>query len=347
MQTLGVSQRGGHRFDRGTRHVVERILFGQRPTGSLRVRTQRQRFRIFRVELLDDLRPQQTGGAHLGDLHKMIHADSPEERQPRSERIDAHAGINPRSQVLQTVGQRISQLDVGRSPSLLHVVAGDRDRVELRHILRRVLENIGDDLQRKFGRVNISIAHHELLQDVVLDRTAELVERAALLQTGHDVERQHRQYGAVHRHRDGHLIQRNAVEQHLHILHRADRHAGLADVADYARMIGVVTAVRSEVERHRKPFLAGSQVTAIERVRFGRGRKTGVLTDRPRTHHVHRTVRTAQERRDTGGIIQVLHAFEVFGRIGSFHGDVLGSYPGLVFLAPFRAAALCRGACIF
>ena len=71
------------------------------------MRTQRQRFRIFRVKLLDNLRPQQTGGAHLGDLHKMIHADSPEERQPRSECIDAHAGINPRSQVLQTVGQRI------------------------------------------------------------------------------------------------------------------------------------------------------------------------------------------------------------------------------------------------
>ena len=37
---------------------------------------------------------------------------------------------------------------------------------------------------------DIGVAHHELLEDSVLDRTGELVEGAALLQTRDDVERQ-------------------------------------------------------------------------------------------------------------------------------------------------------------
>ena len=39
----------------------------------------------------------------------------------------------------------------------------------------------------------------------------------------------------VHRH--AHLLERDAVEQDLHVLDGVDRHAGLADVADDARMV--------------------------------------------------------------------------------------------------------------
>ena len=71
------------------------------------------------------------------------------------------------------------------------MVTRNRDRVEFGHVLRRVFENVGDDLHREFGRVDVGVAHHELLEDVVLDRAAELVERAALLEAGHDVEGQY------------------------------------------------------------------------------------------------------------------------------------------------------------
>ena len=40
MQRLGMSQCSSHGFDTSTSHIVERILFCQWPTGSLRVRTQ-------------------------------------------------------------------------------------------------------------------------------------------------------------------------------------------------------------------------------------------------------------------------------------------------------------------
>src|SRR5690606_36721740 len=55
------------------------------------------------------------------------------------------------------------------------------------------------------------------------------------------------------------LVERNAVEQDLHVLDRVDRHAGLADVAGHARMVGIVAAVGGEVERHRHALPAGGE----------------------------------------------------------------------------------------
>ena len=108
VQRLGVSQSGAHSLDAGTADVVERILLGERPTRSLAVRTQRHGLRVLRVELLHDLGPQHTGGAHLRDLHEMVHTHGPEERQTRRELIDAHARVHTGAEVLQTVGQRVS-----------------------------------------------------------------------------------------------------------------------------------------------------------------------------------------------------------------------------------------------
>jgi hypothetical protein len=53
----------------------------------------------------------------------------------------------------------------------------------------------------------------------------------ALLLRGDDVAGEHRQHRAVHRHRDADLVERDPVEQDLHVLDRIDRHARLADVA--------------------------------------------------------------------------------------------------------------------
>ena len=51
-----------------------------------------------------------------------------------------------------------------------------------------------------------------------------------------------------------HLIERDAVEQDLHILDGIDRHAGLADIADDARMVGIIAAMRRQIEGDRRPF---------------------------------------------------------------------------------------------
>ena len=122
----------------------------------------------------------------------------------------------------------------------------------------------------------------------------------ALLLGGDDVTREHRQHRAVHRHRHRHLVERDAVEEDLHVLDGVDRDAGLADVADDARMVAVVAAVRREVERDRQAHLPGREVLAVERVRLLGGREARVLADRPRPVRVHRRPRPADERLEPG-----------------------------------------------
>ena len=76
--------------------------------------------------------------------------------------------------VVEAVGERERELLHRRRARFLHVVAGDRDRVELRHVLGRELDDVGHDPHARLGRIDVGVADHELFEDVVLDRPAEL-----------------------------------------------------------------------------------------------------------------------------------------------------------------------------
>jgi hypothetical protein len=82
--------------------------------------------------------------------------------------------FNPARTYFQPVRQGIRQFEIGGRASLLHMVAGNADTVELRHVLRRVGENIGDDAHRRFRRINVRVAHHVLFENIVLDRAGQL-----------------------------------------------------------------------------------------------------------------------------------------------------------------------------
>ena len=102
--------------------------------------------------------------------------------------------------------------------------------------------------------------------------------RHALLFGGHDVERHDRQHRAVHGHRNRHLAERDLVEEDLHVLDRIDGHAGLADVARHALVVGIVAAMRGQVEGHREALLPGGEIAPVEGVGFlggGEARRTG------------------------------------------------------------------------
>jgi hypothetical protein len=69
------------------------------------------------------------------------------------------------------------------------------------------------------------------------------------------------------------------VEKRPHVEYRVDGHAGHADVADHALMVGVVAAVRRKIEGDREPRLPGREVAPVEGVGFLGGREAGVLPD--------------------------------------------------------------------
>ena len=160
----------------------------------------------------------------------------------------------------------------------------------------------------------------------------ELVLRHALLLGGDDVAGEHRQHRAVHRHRHAHPVERDAVEQDLHVLDRVDRHPGLADIADDARVVAVVAAMGREIEGDRQPHLPGRQIVAVEAVRLLGGREPGILPDRPRPVGVHRRARPAQIGREARHRVAqrkpgMLDAVEVVGGVERLDPDAFRRRP--------------------
>jgi hypothetical protein len=54
------------------------------------------------------------------------------------------------------------------------MVAADADAIELGHLLRAVAEDVAHDAHARSWRIDVGVAHHELLQDVVLDGALQL-----------------------------------------------------------------------------------------------------------------------------------------------------------------------------
>ena len=252
-----------------------------------------------------------------------------EEAHPGRELVDGQARVEAGADVLDAVGEGVGQLEVGRRPGLLDVVAGDRDRVEPRHLLRGVAEDVGDDPHARLRRVDVGVADHELLEDVVLDRPRELFRLHPLLLGGGDVEREHREHRAVHGHADAHLVERDALEERARVVDGVDRHPGHADVTLHTRVVGVVATVGGQVEGDREALLAGRQVAAVEGVGLLRGREAGVLADRPRLGGVHRRVGAAEVRREARVGVQRVETLEVLGAVDRQDADPLRRLPCL------------------
>ena len=172
-----------------------------------------------------------------------------EERQPRAEVVEGQVRRLRRLDVGDCVGDREADFLRGGAAGLAHVVSGDRNRVPARHFAGAVVERIGDQPHRGLGRVDVRPPRDVLLENVVLDRTADLALVDALLFGDRRIEREQRRRGGVDRHRGSDPIQRDAVEQRAHILDRVDRHANLADLALGHRGIGVVTDLRGQIKR--------------------------------------------------------------------------------------------------
>ena len=163
--------------------------------------------------------------------------------------------------------------------------------------LGAVREQIRRQPHRRLRREDVVPARDVLLEDVVLHRAAQLGRRHALLLGDELVEKKEKRRGRVDRHRRRHAVERDRVEQDLHVGERVDRDAGAADLAERARVVGVVAELRRQVERDRQPRLPVVEEVAVAGVRLLGRREARVLADRPRPAAVHVAVRAAGERR--------------------------------------------------
>ena len=132
-------------------------------------------FGFFGLKPLIDLGPQHARRTHLGDLHEVVHADGPEEAQARREIVDIQTRVDSGAYVFQAVGQRVAEFDIGGRARFLHVIAADRNAVELRHVRRAIAEDVADDPHGGGRRIDVGVADHELLEDVVLNGAAQFL----------------------------------------------------------------------------------------------------------------------------------------------------------------------------
>ena len=99
-----------------------------------------------------------------------MHARGKEKRQARRKGIDVQPGGDAGTHIFQPVSKRVGKLQIIRSTSLLHMIAGHGDEIEFRHMGRAITKNIRNDPHRRGGGIDVGVAHHEFLQHVILDR---------------------------------------------------------------------------------------------------------------------------------------------------------------------------------
>ena len=294
-------QHGRERLDRHADDVVLGLLRGQRRAAGLRVEAERQRAWVGRAEAVaHDLGPQAPRRAELRDLLEEVVVGVEEEGEALAEVVRGQAGGDRRLAVGDSVRERERELLRGARSGLADVVPGDRDRVEAGDPLGAVGEEICREPHRRPRREDVVAARDVLLQHVVLHGAAQRGPRDALLLGDELVQEEQERGRRVDRHRGGDAVERDALEQHLHVRERVDRDPRAADLALGERVVGVVAELGREVERDREAGLTALEEVAEARVRLLGRPVARVLANRPRAAAVHRLVRAARERVRTG-----------------------------------------------
>ena len=137
---------------------------------------------------------------------------------------------------------------------------------QLRHLVDAEGDHVGDQPHRGLGREGVGAAREVLLDDVVLGRARQLRALDPVLLGDGDVEAEQPGGGGVDRHRGVHLVERDPVEQLVHVALVGDRDADLADLAAGEDVVGVVAGLGRQVEGDREAGLALGQVAAVELV---------------------------------------------------------------------------------
>ena len=138
------------------------------------------------------------------------------------------------------------------------MVATDGNRIEFRHLGGGVTDNIRDYAHGRLRGIDIGIPHHKFFKNVVLQGSSKLLRGNALLFCRDYVAGHNRQHRAIHGHGHRHLIQRDAIEENLHVFNRVNRHTSLTHITLYPGMVRVIAAMGRQIEGDRQTLLTSS-----------------------------------------------------------------------------------------
>ena len=176
VQAVAVVVDGAQGLQRGADVVEVHFLSVQRPAGGLHVVLQLLRPLSRAVPFLHRHGPDPPRDpADDGVLR--VQAVGEEERQVRGEVVDVHAAGKVGLDVGEAVGERERQLADRVGPGLGDVVAGDRHRVEVPHlVIDEVLLDVAHAPQREIRREDAGVLALVLLEDVGLHRAADIAQ---------------------------------------------------------------------------------------------------------------------------------------------------------------------------
>ena len=183
-------------------------------------------------------------------------------------------------------------------------------------------------------RVDVRSARDVFLENVVLNRAVQGAGVDALLPGNRDVEREQYRRRGVYRHGGANAVERDALEQRLHVCEAADGNAGASDLALGHGVIGVVSCLRGQVEGDAQTGLPVFEQVAVASVGLLRRRQASVLAHSPEPTAVHGRLYTARVGVLAGvaEVVRVVRAIEVLRGVQDVFGDAGGCLEGVLTL---------------
>ena len=282
MERLRASQHSRQRLVRGAHNIIIRLLRSQGRTGGLCMEAQHHRARILRVEAVaHNLRPHATRRTELRHLLQQIIMAIKEEGELARKPVHIQPRVKRGPYIADGIRERECHLLHGGRASFTNMVATDADSIPAWQVFRAILEHISNDAHRMFRRVNIGAACGILFQNIILHRAGELAYLHPLLFGDRDIERQQDAGRRVNRHRGADAVERQAVEQRLHIFQAGNRDANLAHFAFGHRMVRIVAHLRWQIKGDREPRRALREQEMVAFIRFFRRSEACILPHCP------------------------------------------------------------------
>ena len=267
-------------------------------------------------------RPQPPAGAEFRHLLEQIAENVEVERQPAGELVDVEAARQRRVGIGLGDGEGVTHFLGRRRAGFADVIAADAHRRIFRRHLGAILDGVGDEFYRRIDREHPGAAADELFQNIVLRGAAKFCDVVAALLRHGEIHGDQDGGGAVdgERNRDG--VEIDAVEGDFEIAQGIDRHADPADFADRFRRVGIVAALRRQIEGDVEPGLAVGDQIFEALVGVGGVGEAGILPHGERPLPVHQRMNAAGERRLAGAAgIDAAGGDHILGGIERFDLD--------------------------